>query len=122
MSEMNHKFKDLMQMIDEFVEARNWGQFHNIKNLSMALCVEASELMEIFQWCTDQKSIDETLLKKKDKIENELADIFYYLLRIASSEQIDLESSLKRKMSQNMQKYPVSKCYGKSNKYNELDL
>lgn len=113
--------KDLVKEIDQFVQERDWSQFHSIKNLSMALSVEASELLEIFQWMTEEKSNqaaqDENL---RERIQDEVADIFIYLLRIINHTGIDLEKAVKLKMEKNAAKYPVEKAKGNSRKYDEL--
>ncbi|MBU39427.1 MAG: nucleotide pyrophosphohydrolase [Acidimicrobiaceae bacterium] len=99
--------------IIKFSEERNWSKFHTPKNLSMALSVEASELLEIFQW---QKQSDYKTLKKemKENIEDEVSDIFYYLLRICQKLNIDIEKAFIKKMEKNRKKYPVEKFMGKS--------
>jgi NTP pyrophosphatase (non-canonical NTP hydrolase) len=100
---------------------REWDQFHSVKNLSMALSVEASELLEIFQWMTEDKSnqikSDPVL---KEKIEDEVADIFIYLLRVIKKTDIDLLAAVKNKMEKNKKKYPVELSKGNSKKYDEL--
>jgi len=104
----------------KFVNERDWDQFHSIKNLSMALSVESSELVEIFQWMTEDDSnkvaINPTL---KTKVEEELSDIFVYLLRIAHKSEVDLEKVIFEKILKNSEKYPVDKVKGSSKKYNE---
>lgn len=107
--------------VSKFIEERDWDQFHSIKNLSMALNVEASELLELFQWKTESDS--NTVAQNpelKIKVEDELADIFVYLLRIADKSQVNLEEAVLRKIAKNSAKYPVEKSKGSSKKYNEL--
>ena len=96
------------QKIKSFVKARDWDQFHSPKNLAMALSVEASELVEIFQWLkeSDIKKVD------KEKVADEIADIFYYLLRISGKLNINIEEALLAKMKKNIEKYPTSKFHG----------
>ena len=100
----------LNMMIDEFVNEREWEKFHSPKNLSMALSVEASELLEIFQWQKEDEYLEnnETIAKAKD----EIADIFYYLLRISKKLNIDIENSFIDKMEKNKKKYPSSTYKG----------
>jgi len=100
----------LNKIISEFVDERNWEKFHSPKNLSMALSVEASELLEIFQWQKEDEYLEdaETLTNARD----EIADIFYYLLRISNKLNIDLEEALLSKMKKNIEKYPSSKFNG----------
>ena len=104
--------KKINQKIKSFVNARDWDQFHSPKNLSMALSVEASELVEIFQWLkeSDLKKVD------KEKVADEIADIFFYLVRISQKMNIDIEKSFHHKMIKNIKKYPVKLSKGKSNK------
>ena len=104
--------KKINQKIKSFVKARDWDQFHSPKNLAMALSVEASELVEIFQWLkeSDLKKVD------KEKVADEIADIFFYLLRISQKMNIDIEQSFYNKMIKNIKKYPVQLSKGKSNK------
>ena len=85
--------KKINQKIKSFVKARDWEQFHSPKNLSMALSVEASELVEIFQWLkeSDLKKVD------KEKVADEIADIFFYLVRISQKMNIDIEKSFHKK-------------------------
>lgn len=106
--------------IEQFVSERDWNQFHSVKNLSMALSVESSELLEIFQW---MKESDSNLVKNDPKImqkvEDEVADVFVYLMRIISKTDIDLEKVVRAKMKKNAEKYPADKVKGNSKKYNE---
>lgn len=108
-------------LIETFVNERDWDQFHSIKNLTMALSVECSELVEIFQWQTEASSNtiphDSELHKK---MQDELADIFYYLIRLSAKANINLEEALKQKLKKNAEKYPVELAKGSSKKYNEL--
>ncbi len=86
--------KKIKQKINKFVKDRDWEQFHSPKNLAMALSVEVSELVEIFQWLKDSdiKKVD------KQKVADELADIFFYLVRISQKMNIDIEKSFHKKM------------------------
>jgi NTP pyrophosphatase (non-canonical NTP hydrolase) len=87
----------------------------------MALNVESSELMEIFQWLTEAQSNDvKSDAKLLEKVEDEVADIFVYLLRIVNKNNIDLEQAVLRKLKKNAQKYPVDKSRGNAKKYTEL--
>lgn len=110
----------LIKLIDAFIQERDWEQFHSPKNLAMALSVESSELLEIFQWMKEEDSLK---LKENpailSKVEDELADIFYYLLRLSSKAEVDLSEALIRKMKKNAEKYPASQVKGSSKKYDE---
>jgi len=112
--------KQLKEKIKSFCEARDWDQFHDAKELAIALSIEASELLEHFRWKSKEevKKIWENPQKKED-IEDEMADILYFLLRIAQMNNIDLSDALIRKMEKNDKKYPVDKFKGSSKKYNE---
>ena len=111
-------FNKINQEILTFVKDRDWEKFHSPKNLSMALTVEASELLEIFQW---QKENDFLESKINDVIiqdtKDEVADIFYYLLRICQKMDINLEEAFWDKMKKNKIKYPINEFKGKSTKY-----
>ncbi|MDT8383744.1 MAG: nucleotide pyrophosphohydrolase [Gammaproteobacteria bacterium] len=115
---MSNELDRLRQQLRDFAAERDWEQFHSPKNLSMALIVEAAELVEHFQWLTEAQSKalpDET----RDKVEQELADIFLYLIRIADMLDMDLPSAAQRKIEINQQKYPASQVRGQSKKYTE---
>ena len=106
-------YEKINNEIKKFVEERDWDQFHSPKNLSMALSVEVSELVEIYQWQKedDYKTDD---VKIKDAVKDELVDIFFYLMRMCHKTNIDLEKSFYEKMEKNRKKYPIEKYKGKS--------
>ncbi len=117
----NINTKLILDEIHKFVRDRDWDQFHSVKNLSMALSVESSELLEIFQWMSEQQSNQVgTNSESLGKVKDELADIFYYLLRISSKLNIDLEDALMQKMQKNAEKYPIEKSKGLAKKYTEI--
>lgn len=104
-----------------FSSDREWDQFHSVKNLSMALSVECSELLEIFQWMSEEDS--NQIKNNPEKLQNvrdEMADIFVYLLRLSEKLNIDLELAVTEKMIKNAEKYPVEKSRGNSKKYDSL--
>lgn len=109
----------LQQKVDQFAKERDWEKFHTPKNLSMALAVEASELMEIFQWRDGQESVSSLPEKTREAISHEVADVFIYLLRLCSVTGIDLLAAAEEKLAQNAQKYPADLVRGKSKKYSE---
>ncbi len=115
------RIHELKEKIKEFCDARDWGQFHNAKELAIALSIEASELLEIFRWKTHEET-DELFKdkKKKEDIGDEMADILYFLVRIAQKYDLDLSEALDRKMEKNNNKYPVDKSKGSHKKYNEF--
>jgi dCTP diphosphatase len=102
----------------KFAENRDWDQFHSPKNLSMALIAEAAELVEHFQWLTEEQSRSLEVAKLQ-KVREELADIQIYLIRIADKLQIDLLDATNHKIALNEAKYPVEKVKGSSKKYTE---
>lgn len=115
------EIKELSEMVRKFCELRDWDQFHDPKELAIGISTEANELLQMFRFKREQDMIQmfEDAETRK-KIEDEVADIFYFLLRFAQMNRIDLNQSLKRKMDKNEKKYPVEKAKGKNRKYNEL--
>lgn len=115
------ELEKLKKKIRVFVEEREWERFQTPKNISMALAIEASELMEIFQWLTDQEAIEiKTDNKKMGEIRDEVADILYWLIRLSDLLDIDLSQAALEKLKKNEQKYPVSLSKGNAKKYTEL--
>jgi NTP pyrophosphatase (non-canonical NTP hydrolase) len=111
--------KNMQDQIRVFTEERDWEKFHSPKNLSMALSVEVSELMEIFQWLTESET--RTLSEEqRAQVEEELGDIFIYLLRISDVTGINLRDSVSKKIKINAMKYPKQISFGKSTKYDKL--
>ena len=113
--------ENLKLKLREFSKERDWEQFHNPKNLATALSVEASELLEIFQWSNDGglKEIDNP--DKRQEIEKEIADIFNYLVKLVDILDIDLEEAALNKIKENAEKYPIETSKGKSLKYTEFN-
>ena len=109
----------LNEDVNLFVEERDWSLFQTPKNLSMALIVEAAELVEHFQWMRPEES-DSLTNNKKKKVAEELADILIYTVRLADRLGVDLEQSAKDKLTKNRRKYPIEKACGKATKYTEL--
>jgi NTP pyrophosphatase (non-canonical NTP hydrolase) len=106
----------LRERLRAFVRERDWEQFHAPKNLVMAMIVEAAELVEHFQWATEQESRELTA-EKRAEVEQEIADTFIYLLRLADVLGVDLIDAAHRKMDRNAQKYPAEKARGRNDKY-----
>ena len=109
----------LREQVRKFADARDWAQFHTPKNLAMALAVEAAELLEPFQWLTDDQSRDLPTATRV-AVEQELADVLLYLIRLADKLGIDLEQAAHAKIALNGDKYPVEKSRGSNRKYDEL--
>lgn len=103
---------DLREIVRQFVEERDWKQFHSPKNLSMALAIEAAELMEHFQWISpeDSRGLDDAA---KSEVAEELADVLCYALAMANEMEIDLASTLQAKMVKNRAKYPAEEFRGR---------
>ena len=111
---------ELGRAVAAFAEARDWGQFHSPKNLAMALIVECAELVEHFQWESEQASYQFAGKKaKKAEIESELADILIYLIRISQALRVDLVHAGFRKLAVNRKRYPVRLARGNAKKYSE---
>jgi len=113
--------EELKRAVAQFASDREWEPFHSLKNLSMSIAIEASELMERFQWLENRQS-DKSMENAGDRaaIEEELADVFIYLLQFANRADVDLASATIRKLALNAEKYPVEKSRGRSDKYDAL--
>jgi len=109
---------ELRQKVDQFVAEREWNQFHSPKNLSMAIAAEAAELMELFMWVEGKDSRVEAERKRQD-VEDELADVMIACLCFASSCGIQVSEAIERKLAKTCEKYPVDKVRGRSDKYTE---
>jgi NTP pyrophosphatase (non-canonical NTP hydrolase) len=108
--------ENLRARVNDFVEERDWAQFHSPKNLAMAMIVEAGEVVEHFQWMTEAESRNLSA-ETKEKVGQELADTFVYLLRIAEVCGIDLLAATHAKIDLNAKKYPADKARGSNAKY-----
>jgi len=114
-------FAELKSRVLAFARERDWEQFHAPKNLSMALAAEAGELMEHFLWSTSEASrMIARDPAKRQKIEEELADVIIYALEFANMTGINVAAVIETKMAANAKKYPVEKAKGRSEKYTEL--
>ena len=102
-----------------FAAARDWNKFHSPKNLAIALSVEAGELLEHFQWMSDDESLTVSNEKIK-KIQEEMADVLLYVIRLGDVLNIDLLHVAESKIDENAKKYPVAKSRGNAKKYTEL--
>lgn len=108
----------IQKQLRVFAKARKWEPFHSPKNLAAALSVEASELLEIFQWLTEEQSRCLAANKKEmAHVEEEMADVLLYLLRLADVLGVNLEKAAQEKMKKNAQKYPVAAAKGNAVKY-----
>lgn len=116
----DNQLDTLKQRLRDFAEERDWDQFLSPKNLSMALVVEAAELVEHFQWLTQEQST-QLSPDKLSEVGYELADIFLYLIRIADKLDIDLLEVAAQKIEINAKKYPADKVRGSFKKYTDYD-
>jgi NTP pyrophosphatase (non-canonical NTP hydrolase) len=114
-----HTLEKLTQKIISFRDARNWKQFHNPKDVSLSLVLEASEVMELFQW-KNKEEMNEYVKTHKDRIGEELADVLYWVLLMSHDLEIDILDALDKKIKQNEKKYPVEKAKNNHAKYTEL--
>jgi NTP pyrophosphatase (non-canonical NTP hydrolase) len=111
---------DLKAIVKEFCEERDWSQYHNPKDLAIGISTEANELLDIFRF----KSLEQVeqimnTPEKRKRVEEELADTFFFILRFAQMNNINLEKALRAKLMINDEKYPKELVYGKNDKYNE---
>ncbi len=113
--------QELKEQIRAFCERRDWDKYHNAKDLAIGIITESSELLEHFRFKSEAE-VEEMLKspEQKGKISEEMADVLYFLLRLAQRYDIDLSDALKRKMELNEKRYPVEKARGSSKKYTEL--
>ena len=107
------EFEETKRRIREFTEERDWDKFHNPKDLAIALSIEANELLETFLW----KDASDA---KREKVEEELADVFNYAFLLADKYDFDVASIIQKKIEANARKYPVDKARGTAKKYTEL--
>jgi len=105
--------KDVIALIKKFRDDRDWAQFHNSKDLALAISIEANELLELFLW----KKPEEV---NEGKLSEELADVLVYILLLADKHNLDIMQIILDKMAANAAKYPVDKAKGTAKKYNEL--
>jgi len=108
----------LAEAIRAFADARDWGQFHSPKNLAMALTGEVGELVEIFQWLTEDESRragDDP--ERAEQVRHELADVLIYLVRLSDVLGVDLDAAVREKLALNARKYPVETSRGNNRKY-----
>lgn len=103
--------KELYDRIIKFRDDRDWSQFHTGENLAKSICIEAAELLEVFQWDHNEKSID--------KVKEELADVLLYATLMADHYKLDIEGIMLEKLKKNEEKYPIKLVKGSSKKYNE---
>jgi len=112
--------KKIQKQLSDFADERDWNQFHNPKNLAMALSVEASELVEIFQWLTPEQAEEIMSTNESEHVKEEIADVMIYLIRLADKLNVDLEDAVADKIIKNGEKYPVDTSKGSTTKRTTL--
>ncbi|WP_342621456.1 nucleotide pyrophosphohydrolase [Erysipelothrix sp. P66] len=105
-----------MVAINKFRDERNWRQFHNEKDLAISISLEASELLELFQWKTADEGKEFV-----NEIKEELADVLIYAYMMVDNMNLDIDEIISEKLTKNAKKYPISKSFGNKKKYDELD-
>lgn len=113
------KLDKIIKRITNFRDARDWKQFHNPKDVSLSLVLEAGEVMEHFQW-KNKEEIEKYIKTNKDDIGEELADVLYWILLMGHDLDIDVFDALDKKIKKNEEKYPIEKAKGKHTKYDKL--
>lgn len=112
--------ESLKKITQQFCEERNWDQFHNPKDLAIDASTEANELLELFRFVSEKEVLEKMQdADFKEKVEQELSDVFFFVLRFAQLNKIDLTRAFQSKMKRNAEKYPVEKAKGSNKKYNE---
>lgn len=115
--EKDRRMKELIDLINQFRDERDWRKFHNEKDLAISISLEASELLELFQW----KQSEEVVEKSLKEIKEELADVFMYSFMLADNLNLDVEEIIKEKIDINAKKYPVELSKGNNKKYTDLE-
>jgi dCTP diphosphatase len=113
------EIREITEKIKNFRDDRDWMQFHNHKDMALSLLLEAAEVLEHFQWKSNEE-IERHTEKAKDEIAEELADVAIYLFELADNMEIDLSRAINMKLEKNAQKYPVNRAKGSNLKYNKL--
>ncbi len=116
---MGSDLTGIIDKIKKFRDDRDWMQFHDPKNMAISITIEATELLEHFQW-KSRAEAEEFVVKNRGSVEEEIADIAIYLFELADNLGIDLLDAMNRKIEKNAQKYPVEKAKGNARKYNQL--
>ena len=111
------EFRELIDLLETFRDERDWAQFHDSKNLALALSIEAAELNELFLWKKDAESEE----VDKQRLCEELADVFAYALMLAGRHGVDVSQIVKDKIALNAKKYPVESSKGSSAKYKKCE-
>ncbi len=110
---------ELLERLIEFRRERDWEQFHTPKELAISLSIEASELLEWFQWKNDEEIQQKLNSNKREDLEDEIADVVAYLTYLCHDVGIDINKAVEAKIKKNAEKYPIEKVKGRSDKYTE---
>lgn len=113
------EIEELTQKITKFRDERDWKQFHNPKDVALSLVLEATEVLELFQW-KNPEEIEKYIKDHKEDIADELADVLSWVLLLSHDLDIDIVEAVIRKNQKNVEKYPIDKAKGKHTKYNQL--
>ena len=118
MSEDPHK--ELKELVKLFIEERNWEKYHTPKNLAMSISIESAEIMELFQWYTNEEALEKVRKDSKVKLalEDELADVLIYCLSLSNTCEIDLTSAIRKKLKTNEKRFPIDIVAGRLGPYN----
>lgn len=116
---MSHEIEELQSELRRFADARDWGQFHTPKNLAASLSIEAAEVLEHFQWMTDEQS-GRLTEEQRTEVGYEIADVLLYLLQLSDKLGVDPLAAAREKLAINSARYPVDRAKGNSRKYTEL--
>jgi len=119
MTKQADSLDDLRARLARFADRRDWDQFHNPKNLAMAVAAEAGELLDEFRWLTPGQAADLSM-KARNQVALECADVLLFLVRLCDKLDIDLAAAARRKLALNESKYPVRKSRGRATKYDAL--
>lgn len=111
--------KNLTKKIIKFRDERDWKQFHNPKDIALSLVLEATEVLEHFQW-KNEREIKTYIKTNKKEVGEELADVLYWVLLMSHDLELDISNTLEEKIKKNQKKYPIKKARGTHNKYNKL--
>jgi NTP pyrophosphatase (non-canonical NTP hydrolase) len=114
-----NEIKEITEKIKIFRDDRDWMQFHDPKNMAVSIIIEASELLEHFQWKTKEE-VQQYLEANKDDVKDEIADIAMYLFELADNLGLDLIKAMEQKIEKNSKKYPIAKAKGRHTKYTKL--
>jgi len=114
-----NEINQITEKIKKFRDDRDWMQFHNHKDMALSLVLEATEVLEHFQWKTSEQVVEHGKVSKEELAE-ELADVAMYLFELADNLGVDLSDAISKKIEKNAKKYPVAKAMGSAKKYTEL--